>query len=357
MSHIDDDWPSEGLKPVANCPICGSVVRATLHESLVDHTFETAPGKWRMQLCGACGCCYLDPRPTDDTIYLAYANYNTHAPRRISDVGTLARFRRTVAESYANARYGMSFACAPRGRHAVAWLFPRLRRHLDVTYTRSLPAPAPDARRLLDVGCGNGEFLQCATALGWDAEGIDPDPDAIAAALAAGCRAKQVAIDDPSLEAASYHHITLSHVLEHVPEPVGQLARCYELLAPGGRIWLETPNVNSLGHRVFRGAWRGLEPPRHLVLFNRESLRSALLKAGFQRVQFTSHPAVSLFIWEESLRILSRIETAPADTLGRRLMRSIAGAVLADYWSILRPTSSEFLTCIAFRPSGDMVRR
>ena len=44
---------------------------------------------------------------------------------------------------------------------------------------------------------------------------------------------------------------------------------------------LVTPNVASLGHRLFQSAWRGLEPPRHLHLFAPQSMRTSLSQAGF----------------------------------------------------------------------------
>jgi 2-polyprenyl-3-methyl-5-hydroxy-6-metoxy-1,4-benzoquinol methylase len=88
-------------------------------------------------------------------------------------------------------------------------------------------------------------------------------------------------IDALDGQAAIFDVITLSHVIEHVHDVGGTLRACHRLLKPGGRLWLETPNVAALGHKVFGVNWRGLEAPRHLVLFSAPALKQLLQDAGF----------------------------------------------------------------------------
>ena len=341
------EWPAHGLERVPCCPLCGGADRFVLHAGLRDHAFRCAPGEWVLQRCVGCGCAYLDPRPDAATIALAYARYYTHespSPRR----GRFAALRRRVAEAYLNARFGMSYPEALVGGRLIAALFPRKRAYLDVTYGRHLGPASGGNTRLLDVGCGNGEFLRFAAHLGWAAEGIDVDAEAVAAARASGCSVTHGGLGELPFRLASYRHVTLSHVIEHVPDPVKLLRQCLALLEPGGRLWLQTPNLRSVGHAVFGPAWRGLEPPRHLVLFDRRSLASALAAAGFGALEFRDHPGVTTFIWEESRRIARMSRHRPR--FGQRLLALPPGALVAEYWSVLRVESSEFLTCIAFRP-------
>ena len=150
---------------------------------------------------------------------------------------------------------------------------------------------------------------------------------------------------------ARYQHVTLSHVVEHVHEPLKLLRQCLALLVPGGRLWLETPNLRSFGHEVFGSAWRGLEPPRHLVLFDRHTMTAALAGAGFSGIEFREHPGVSLFIWEQS-RMIARASGAGARGIWRKLLASVPGVLVAELYSARRPDRSEFLTCIAFKPGG-----
>ena len=341
-------WPIGGAKSIAFCPICGSPNKVSMHEGLSDLTFNVAPGSWTMVRCGSCRTGYLDPQPTPDTISLAYANYYTHQEAGANNTSALTRFRRGIAASYGNRKFGTHFLGEIAMGHLVAQFLPRLRRYLDVRYGRHLFKPSAAGRRLLD---GNGEFLACATGMGWQAEGIDVDPAAVAAASNAGFVAKLADINNPALEKGAYDQITLSHVIEHVPAPRDQLKACFNLLTPGGRLWLQTPNIDSFGHEVFGAAWRGLEPPRHLVLFNRASLQKVLKDAGFVNIEFKAHPAVPLFIWEESQQILKKMPSQKDYRAFIWLKRLLPMAMIADYWTLARPDSAEFLTCVAFRPT------
>ena len=72
--------------------------------------------------------------------------------------------------------------------------------------------------------------------------------------------------------------------IEHVYDPVKVVESIYRLLKPGGVFWIETPNIDSFGHDIYGPDWRGLEPPRHLVLFNRTTLINILHQIGFHDV-------------------------------------------------------------------------
>jgi 2-polyprenyl-3-methyl-5-hydroxy-6-metoxy-1,4-benzoquinol methylase len=356
MSACDDrfgEWPADGLETVMACPVCGSGVRSTLHEGLQDHAFKSAPGKWTLRQCADCSCAYLDPRPDRATIGLAYERYHTHGSGPADS--TFVRLMRRIGDAYLNERYGTSYPNAFPGGHHVVRLLRRSRGYLDVSYARHLGPAAGVNRRLLDVGCGNGIFLQFAAHLGWLAEGVDNDPAAVAAARAAGCSVLCGNLDELPLRHGHYQHVTLSHVVEHVHDPLKLLGQCFALLAPCGRLWLETPNLQSLGHDVFGSAWRGLEPPRHLVLFDRKSLASALEGAGFSDIEFRAHPGVTAFMWQQS-RMIARASREGVPAGHGRLLASLPGAFIAELSSALRPEKSEFLTCIAFRPANERTR-
>jgi len=159
-------------------------------------------------------------------------------------------------------------------------------------------------REPLDVGCGDGSFLRVATRCGWCAIGLDPDVNAVAS-----CRSNALAVLHGGIELFDamenrFDVITLNHVIEHVPDPVELLRSCYRLLKPGGQLWLQTPNIDSLGIRRYGRHWRGLEPPRHLVLFNPASLRLALHHARFQRFdrRFVPNPIAWIVKRSEEIR-------------------------------------------------------
>ncbi len=143
-----------------------------------------------------------------------------------------------------------------------------------------MPKAQPGAR-LLDVGFGNGAFIEMALAAGWDCAGVDMDPVVVSNAKAKGLNVRMGGIDAYAGNSELFDVITISHVIEHLYDPVGALRLAHKLLKPGGRLWLDTPNIESLGHARYGGNWRGLEPPRHLVIFGPQSIRLAMEQAGF----------------------------------------------------------------------------
>ena len=236
------EWPSADLEAVPACPACRSSRRTTRHADLTDENSHCAPGRWRLASCSACGTAYLDPRPTRATIGRAYRSYYTHDGLGHEEVSRLA-----------------------------ALLFATLR-------------PRPGADRLMDVGAGTGKLVLSARRRGWNAEGVDPDAGAVAAARTQGLQV-ELGIAD-ALEPSAYDVVTMNHVIEHMHDPVDALRACRRGLRPGGSLWIATPNVGSLGHRVFGTAWYGLDPPRHIAVFSRTGLASALSEAGFGRVEW-----------------------------------------------------------------------
>src|SRR5690606_6983610 len=80
--------------------------------------------------------------------------------------------------------------------------------------------------------------------------------------------------------AAQFDAVTMSHVVEHLPEPIEVLQEVRRILKPDGQLIMTTPNTSSIGHRKFGPHWFGIDAPRHLFLFNKQSLSQVALRAG-----------------------------------------------------------------------------
>jgi len=348
QSPIEGEWPSDGLEYVQRCPVCGSAGRTEVHSHLVDRVFFTAPGRWTLHRCDRCGSGYLDPRPSQQTLSLAYRRYFTHEHRESRDavgLGPLRHHLRALANGYLNARFGTDFAPSNSLGAWTAWLMFARRGVLDAL-GRGLPKPRPGSR-LLDVGCGSGDFLIFARRAGWDATGVDPDPEAVAACHRKGLAVYLGGIDILSQQAERYDAITLSHVVEHVHEPVALLKTCYHLLKAGGYLWVDTPNFASQGHRRFKAAWRGLEPPRHLVLFTRQSLISTLTRVGFVRVQDAPYRPLCAKFFATSEAIANQEDPYEAQSTTRHGVRLIGFELRA----LVRPEVRELVTLLARKPA------
>jgi 2-polyprenyl-3-methyl-5-hydroxy-6-metoxy-1,4-benzoquinol methylase len=116
--------------------------------------------------------------------------------------------------------------------------------------------------------------------------GIDFDAVAVEVARKDGLEVHQGGLDTlRSLASRRFDHVTCSHVLEHVHEPVDWLREVWRVLKPDGTLWIQTPNACSLGHELYGVSWRGLEPPRHLTIWTESNLVKRLASSGFRQIK------------------------------------------------------------------------
>ncbi len=345
--HPSDNrpWPTDGLERVEQCPICGNPNRSLLYEGLIDKIFFCAPGQWSLYRCTDCGSAYLDPRPTPATIGLAYNAYYTHEEPNDTPKGWIGRLKRGLRNGYLNDLYRMQLRPAHK---AGGWIIPLLpqKRRIDES-VRHLP---PDCKpgNLVDIGCGNGEFLQIARALGWETWGIDLDPKAVETALKTGATVTQGGLPDTGLPSERFDVVTLSHVIEHVHDPLATLKEIFRILKPGGQIWLATPNLNSFGHARFRSDWRGLEPPRHLVLFTRASVEHALRATNFIDIHHKPCRPQATEFYQNSYRI--SLGGAPNFIRGSLPLTLRFSGFIADIITFLSSSRCENIVLTAARP-------
>lgn len=255
-----------GSSESPTCYLCGKHGE-TLYHGLQDHLFG-APGSWGFKRCSnsSCGFIWLDPMPTRDEIWKAYRSYYTHKRTKFELSELLGYVVRAIF------RIPLSIF--------LQILNDRKRRrymYLD----RLTPG------RLLDVGCGSGYRLERMRALGWEVFGQEIDP--VAAEYARnkfGVDIHLGPLEEMAAPAGGFDAVIMSHVIEHVYDPVATLSDCHRLLRKGGKLVVSTPNAESYGHQKFGLRWRGLEPPRHLHLFTGRTLTQVFQRAGFCQFQY-----------------------------------------------------------------------
>lgn len=156
---------------------------------------------------------------------------------------------------------------------------------------------------------------------GWQVEGIDFDAGAIQNARRKGLTVYQGSLASRALPDGTFDVIIMSHIIEHVHDPVGFLRHAHRLLKPGGRVVLATPNAWSFGHWLWEGDWVSLATPYHLFIFNPPALARTLREAGFSRVFCSTRPrwADHSFVASRQVRRSGRYEPGSALSLTLRL--------------------------------------
>jgi 2-polyprenyl-3-methyl-5-hydroxy-6-metoxy-1,4-benzoquinol methylase len=342
-------WPAAELECVVVCPACASTGRQLLHRDLVDNVFFTAAGRWSLYRCTRCHSAFLDPRPDQASIGRAYGVYYTHDAKPSRDERKpprgLRALKLALTHGYTNTHFGTRREPVSRLGLWLARVSPLRRQKRDAEF-RYLPRPDP-GQRLLDVGCGNGDYLANAADAGWQATGVDADEQAVAVASQRGLDARVGGIELFAGEAGCFDAVTLSHVLEHLHDPAALLHAVQRLLKPGGVVFIDTPNIDSRGARRWGSDWRGLETPRHLLIFSRVALLDMLRTAGFVGIQSKRRSAVRKSMELASLRI-----HAGKSPYGREPARLPWMARLRLCWPSFRIEDDEFLTVLA-RKAGD----
>jgi SAM-dependent methyltransferase len=253
------------------CDLCGDTA-STEYASGSDFEYQTTLEVFRFVQCRRCGFLYLNPRPDASELRTIYPPaYYSYVQRQN--------------------RPGANLVSQLRARYYCA----RLR--------RAFQGFAQPGRRLrvLDVGCGDGRFLDLMRLTFGDAvetHGIDFDPEAVDIAARSGHQTRTGTIEDADYPDGFFDLIYISHVIEHLASPRAFLGTAHRLLAPGGGLHVETPNADCAEARLFRRTyWGGYHFPRHWHLFTPETLRALGTQCGFDVRAVSYSPSPVFLNW------------------------------------------------------------
>jgi len=142
-----------------------------------------------------------------------------------------------------------------------------------------------EAKILLDVGCGTGDFLQIAQQNNWTVSGIEPNEEA--RKIANSKTNNSVYNIEQLLEFPkhSFDVITLWHVLEHLPNLEEQVSILKSLLKEKGTLVIAVPNYKSYDAKYYKNFWAAFDVPRHLWHFNQQSISSLFSKEYMEVVK------------------------------------------------------------------------
>jgi len=145
-----------------------------------------------------------------------------------------------------------------------------------------------EEKKLLDVGCGTGDFLKVAQRNNWQVSGIEPNRQARQIANQKTNNMVFGTEQLSSFEKHSFDVISLWHVLEHLPNLQEQIAILKSLLKVNGTLLIAVPNHESYDARYYENFWAAYDVPRHLWHFNQTSISKLFESNNMQVVK--THP-------------------------------------------------------------------
>jgi 2-polyprenyl-3-methyl-5-hydroxy-6-metoxy-1,4-benzoquinol methylase len=228
-----------------NCPICSS---QNIAPCLIAKDYTVSQKEFAIWHCNNCTARFTQNVPEQNAIGAFYQsdNYISHSDTKKGFINTLYH---TVRSHTLNKKRQLIIN--------------------EVGITRG---------ELLDIGCGTGAFLSTMKTAGWGITGLEPD-------FTARKKAEELyAIHslEPDmlfeLKPASYHAITMWHVLEHVHELHDYIKQLGVLLAPNGKIFIAVPNYTSKDAAIYAAHWAAYDVPRHLYHFSPAAMEQLVSK-------------------------------------------------------------------------------
>ena len=202
--------------------------------------------------CGQCGLLFTEPRPNPNEIgkYYQSQDYYSHQQNK---KGFIPKIYEKVKSINVRNKVAMAIEGLQEGK-------------------------------LLDIGCGVGDFLAEIKKNKWDIMGIEPSDEAKAIAKTRIGFTPLDPSETTTLQDHSFDVITMWHVLEHVEDLKKQLEELHRLLKPEGRLIIAIPNYCAYDCEYYKDKWAAWDVPRHLNHFSPECLESIIKAQGFNTI-------------------------------------------------------------------------
>ena len=241
------DSPAVG--PFTVCPICESHETDPYLERARDLEYGTG-GEHFYRRCRGCSLVIMDPIPPFSELITFYPQ-DYHAYRE-SDRG-LSRI--------------------------LKGLYNRMR-------AKQFSDRIGRTGHILEIGAADGEFLDHLRAVGdWKFSGVELDGEMVRRAREKGLDVRHCTLEQAEFPEGAFDLVVMSHLIEHVQDPVETMRETARVLKPGGVVVGETPNLASWDRAIFGRYWGGYHVPRHTYLFSDQTLEALLRKSGFEAIR------------------------------------------------------------------------
>lgn len=264
------------MKKLKECPICLSK-KITFLFNQQDKNINIL-GKFSLFKCNNCDGIFLNPQPSSKESEKFYPEENYYSLGKIQDEKCSIKTR--IKMKLYNLYFSKNKNLFKRA------IFSPIKFMIRGTNIRK-------DGKLLDVGCGSGQFLYEMKSLGLDICGIEPGNFNEEGNKKYDLNIKKMDIKSARYPKDSFDIITLNHVLEHLNNPNETLYEINRVLKKEGTFILGIPNTNSLAYKIFGKNWYQLDIPRHVINYSNKNIHILLGKNGFkiQKIRYNSRPS------------------------------------------------------------------
>jgi 2-polyprenyl-3-methyl-5-hydroxy-6-metoxy-1,4-benzoquinol methylase len=224
----------------------------------------------RIVRCNECGFMFINPQPSDEALSRIYGNDYFVLSDNQQGLDHVSDLKKSTANKY-----------------------------IDLLFAEDALTKSPlQGKTLLEIGCGDGDFLEAAASRGLHVTGIEYSPYACDKARAkiknSSGEIIQGEIEALTGRKESFDYIVFCDLLEHVRDPRGFLKTVFELLKPDGVIFCAVPSLDSWSAKLLKTDWMEFKL-EHLWYFNTKNLRSLFFQENFSNFkQFPAKKTLSI---------------------------------------------------------------
>jgi 2-polyprenyl-3-methyl-5-hydroxy-6-metoxy-1,4-benzoquinol methylase len=207
---------------------------------------------------------------------------------------------------------------------------------------------------LIDVGCGDGKFLDLAKEKKWNVYGTEYIDRFIERCTEAGIKMHRGKYSPLNYTENIFDVLIWIEVIEHINNPVQEILNFKKNLRPGGIVYLTTPNFNSLSRRLLNEKWNVIFYPEHLCYYTPTTLRKLFEQNGFRLIELKTtgiSPGRILSSWKN--RKSDRSKTDPTSSI-RSTDQSLRETIEGN--AILRFIKGGINYFLSLTNSGDSIK-
>lgn len=278
------------------CPICSNLEQEKV---LSCKDFTVSKEEFYIVKCRKCGFHFTNPIPEK----IALASY----------------YESEEYISHSNTNNGF-----------ISKIYQSVRKH-TLTKKAKLVSTIIKGKKVLDIGCGTGEFLLTLQERGFEVLGVEPSSLARNQAIELGLSVEEEKHLN-EIQANSFDLISMWHVLEHVYDLKERVKEINKILSKDGKLIIAVPNRMSFDASYYKKYWAAYDVPRHLYHFTEKDLKQLFGDFGFKLEK-------TLPMWFDSFYVSMLSEKYKKTSLG------IFRAILIGLWSNAKAILSKNPVC------------